>query len=376
VAELRPFTPVVHAEEVADLKARLARTRWPEEATESDWTQGPPLADMRRLVEHWRDGYDWERYAARIASVPQVLVEIDELDVHAVHVRSSDPKAVPLLLTHGWPSTCLEFVDVVPLLTEPGEGQSFHVVCPSLPGYGWSGKPSGTGWGVERTADAWVALMEALGYPKFIAQGGDWGAMVATEIGVRHPDRLLGLHLTMPMATREDGDEADASELQLAGIERENRFRRGGHGYNLLQRTRPQTIGYSLVDSPVGQCAWIVEKLRDWSGVDDDGQSLLTEDEMLDVVSTYWLTGTGASSARLYREAVGLDRGAPVDVPTGVTVFPHEIIRPPRRAVARRYRGLCYWSEKDRGGHFPAAEVPDLFAEEIRAFAEELDLKR
>lgn len=372
MAEPRSFTPRVNPDEVAELHARLERTRWPEEETEPGWEQGPPLVEMRRLVDHWRDGYDWERFAARIASVPQLLVEIDGLDIHAIHVRSSDPDAVPLLLTHGWPSTCFEFLDVIRLLTEPEEGQAFHVVCPSLPGYGWSGKPAGPGWGVERTADAWVELMEALGYSRFIAQGGDWGAMVTTELGVRHPDRLLGVHLTMPMAAREEGDEDGASELQLAGLEREARFRKQGHGYNLLQRTRPQTIGYSLTDSPVGQCAWIVEKLNDWSGIDEAGRCLLDDDAMLDVVSTYWLTGTAASSARLYREAVGLDRATYVDVPTGVTVFPHEIIRPPRKAVERRYRGLNYWSEQDRGGHFAAAEVPDLFAGEVRAFVETL----
>lgn len=372
MAEPRPFIPTVDQDQIADLRTRLELTRWPEAATEPGWSQGPPLDEMKRLVEHWRDGYDWDRYAARIASVPQVLVEIDDLDIHAVHVRSSDADAVPLLLTHGWPSTCFEFLDVIPLLTDPAEGQAFHVVCPSLPGYGWSGKPSDPGWGVEKTADAWVALMDALGYSELIAQGGDWGAMVSTEIGVRQPDRLLGLHLTMPMAGSEPGDEADATEHQLAGIEREKRFRSGGHGYNLLQRTRPQTIGYALTDSPVGQCAWIVEKLRDWSGIDKDGRSLLSDDAMLDVVSTYWLTGTGASSARLYREAVGLDRSVPVDVPMGCSVFPHEIIRPPRRAVARRYRDLRRWSEPDRGGHFAAAELPVTFAGEVRAFVEGL----
>lgn len=368
MVEPRPFTPDLDEKLVADLRSRLSLTRWPEESTEPDWAQGPPLEVMQRLVAHWQNGYNWERYAARVTSVPQVLVEIDGLDIHAVHVRSNDPDAVPLLLTHGWPSTCFEFLDAIPFLTEPKQGQAFHVICPSLPGYGWSGKPGRAGWGVEKTADAWVELMDALGYAEFIAQGGDWGAMVSTELGVRHRDRLLGLHLTMPMAVARDGDEAGASDLVRAGIEREKWFRTQGSGYNLLQRTRPQTIGYALTDSPVGQCAWIVEKLRDWSGVDSAGRSLLSDDAMLDVVSTYWLTGTGASSARLYREAVGLDRSVPVEVPTGCTVFPYEIIRPPRKAVARRYRDLCYWNEQDRGGHFAAAEVPELFADEVRAF--------
>lgn len=371
MSTVRPFTPEISEPQVANLRARLDLTRWPEQETGPG--QGLPLERMKGLVDHWRSGFDWDRYAARIASVPQVLVEIDGLDIHVVHARSSRRDAIPLVLTHGWPSTCFEFLDVIPLLTEPAEGQPFHVICPSLPGYGWSGKPTTTGWGVERTADAWIELMEILGYARFVAQGGDWGAMVTTELGVRHPGSLIGVHLTMPMAAREEGDEDGASELQLTGLEREARFRKQGHGYNLLQRTRPQTIGYSLTDSPVGQCAWIVEKLNDWSGVDEAGRCLLDDNAMLDVVSTYWLTGTAASSARLYREAVGLDRATYVDVPTGVTVFPHEIIRAPRKAVERRYRALTYWSEQDRGGHFAAAEVPERFAREIRAFAEALN---
>lgn len=366
--EVVRFTPTVDEDQVADLRRRLEMTRWPEAATEPGWGQGPPLGEMQRLVAHWREGYDWAAYAERIASVPQVLVEVDGLDIHAIHVRSSDPAAIPLVLTHGWPSTCFEFLEVLPLLTDPTHGQAFHVVCPSLPGYGWSGKPTSTGWGVARTADAWVELMDALGYEHFVAQGGDWGAMVSTELAIRHPERLIGLHLTMPMAASEPGDEVGASDHQVAGIAREKQFRSNGHGYNLLQRTRPQTIGYALADSPVAQCAWIVEKLRDWSGVDEQGRSFLDDDTMLDVVSTYWLTGTGASSARLYNEALGLDRTVPVDVPTGVTAFPHEIIRPPRKAVERRYRGLRYWSEQDSGGHFSAAEVPEIFAAELRSF--------
>lgn len=362
----RPFEPEIGADEVSSLRARLALTRWPEPATEPD--HGPALDEVRRLVEHWRDGYDWDRYRTRIGSVPQVVTEVDGLDIHAIHVPSTRPDAVPVVLTHGWPSTCYEFLDVVPLLTEPEEGPAFHVVVPSLPGYGWSGKPTGPGWGVERIADAWVELMGRLGYDDFVAQGGDWGSLVSTEIAVRHPSRLRGLHLTMPTAPSEDADRRDVPPSQRRGLEREARYRAEGYAYAMVNRTRPQTIGYALVDSPAGLCAWIGEKLADWSGTDADGRPLLDDDAVLDVVSTYWLTSSAASAARLYREAGRLARDTPVDVPTGCSVFPEEIIRPPRSAVARRYRDLRYWNEPERGGHFPAAELPEVFAAELRAF--------
>lgn len=363
---VRGFRPEVAPEQVADLRARLAMTRWPEQATEGG--QGPALGEMRRLVAYWQDGYDWERFAARIGSVPQVLTQIDGLDLHAVHVRSSDPDAIPLVLTHGWPSTCFEFLDAIPLLTEPRDGRAFHVVCPSLPGYGWSDRPTEPGWGIERIADAWVSLMARLGYGDFVAQGGDWGALVSTEMAVRHPARVLGLHLTMPTARTDEADRDGASASERRGLEREARYRAEGYGYARINRTRPQTIGYSLLDSPAGLCAWIVEKLEAWSGTDEEGRSLLDDDAMLDIVSTYWLTGTAASAARLYREAGRLAREATVDVPTGCTIFPGEIIRPPRSAVARRYRDLRYWSEPPRGGHFAAAELPETFAGELHAF--------
>ncbi|WP_082606072.1 epoxide hydrolase family protein [Nocardioides sp. Root190] len=362
------FVPEVSDDEITDLRARLDATRWPEEATEPGNAQGPALADLRELVGHWQRGYDWDRLAKRLGSVPQIRVEVDGLGIHAVHVRSSRPDAVPLVLTHGWPSTCFEFLDLVPLLTEPRDGQAFHVVAPSLPGHGWSARPSSTGWGIERTADAWAALMEALGYPVFVAHGGDWGAVVSSALARRHPDRVAGLHLTLPVSRATEQDRADASDSERRGLEREDHYRKDGYAYAQVQRSRPQTIGYGLVDSPVALCAWIAEKLWDWSGTDQDGISLLSFDDVLDIVSVYWLTATGASAARLYREVDWRAQAAPVDVPTGCSIFPAEIIRPPRSAVARQYRDLRHWREMDRGGHFAAAEVPDLLAAEIQAF--------
>jgi pimeloyl-ACP methyl ester carboxylesterase len=327
---------------------------------------------LRGLAERWVDGYDWDRYRARLARWPQVRLELQGLMTHAIHVPSSRPDAVPLLLGHGWPSTCFEFDRALPLLVDPPAGTpAFHVLCPSLPGYGYAGVPTEPGWGVGSTASWWAQLMTALGYPRFVVHGGDWGAMVATEMALRLPERLLGLHLTMPLARVGDDDRASASGAQADGVARERAFRREGFAYALVQATRPQSIGVALDDSPVGLLAWIGEKLDAWSGDDPDGRSLLDEDAVLDVVTTYWLTRTATSSARLYAESLRLDLDEPVaGVPTGCSVFAAEVVRPPRSAVERRYGPLVSWSEVPLGGHFPAAEVPEMFAEELRAFAE------
>lgn len=369
---VQAFVPEVGGAQVADLRDRLSGTRWPEEATEPGGVQGPGLADLQELVAYWRDGYDWARLEKRVTSVPQVRVEVDGLGIHAIHVRSNRPDAVPLVLTHGWPSTCFEFLDVLPLLTDPEQGQAFHVVAPSLPGYGWSDRPSTTGWGVERTADAWAALMDALGYPAFMAHGGDWGAVISTALARRHSDRVLGLHVTLPMSKATEADREWASANERRGLEREDAYRKDGYAYAQVQRSRPQTIGYALVDSPAALCAWIAEKLWAWSDTGPEGASLLSADDVLDTVSIYWLTATGASAARLYREVDWRAQSGFVDVPSGCSIFPAEIIRPPRSAVARQYRDLRHWRELDRGGHFAAIEVPHLLATEIRDFAEVL----
>lgn len=374
---VRPFVPEITPEAIADLSERMGRSRWPEAATEPGAeTQGPRVEDLRRLAAYWIGGYDWGRFADLVTSPPQVLTPIDGVDVHAIHAPSPRPDAVPLLLTHGWPSTCFEFTRLLPILngTENDDGPAFHVVCPSLPGYGWSGKPAEAGWGADRIADAWAELMSRLGYDRFIASGGDWGAIVSTEVAIRHPDRLLGLHLTMPIARTSDDDRGALSQAEERGLAREADYRRDGFAYALVQLTRPQTIGYGLVDSPLALLAWIAEKLRAWSGHDQDGAPLLSDDDLLDVVGVYWFTATGASSARLYREALRMDSGTPVHVPTGCSIFADEIIRPPRRAVERRYRNLVSWQEVPIGGHFAALEVPGLFAEQLRAFAHTLDM--
>ncbi len=346
------FTPEVSDSDIGRLRDRLASARWPDPTTAAD--QGIALERVQALASYWRDGFDWSRYRARLGALPQVRLEIDGLATHAIHLPSSRPDAVPLLLGHGWPSTCFEFDAVAPLLRS-----EFHVVAPSLPGYGFSEIPAEAGWGVERTADGWAALMAALGYDRFVVHGGDWGALVATELAIRQPERLIGLHLTMPVAKLEAGELG----------EREASYRRTGFGYAQIQMTRPQTIGYGLDDSPVGLLAWVAEKLEEWCGRDADGGLLLSDDAILDVVSTYWLTRTATSSARMYYESLRTDLRRPVTgVPTGCSLFADEIIRPPRAAVERRYGPLVSWREVPLGGHFPAAEVPDLFAAELRYF--------
>ncbi|MCW2816139.1 MAG: hypothetical protein JWN84_3594 [Nocardioides sp.] len=366
---VREFRPVVDDAEIADLQDRLDRVRWPSAEAAPD--QGLSLATVQRLVRRWRGGFDWDAWRKRLG-VPQVHVEVDGLDVHAVHLppagSAAAPIAVPLLLAHGWPSTCFEFLDAARLLTDGSTGRAFEVVCPSLPGYAFSGPAAGV-WDAVRTADAWVALMGALGHDRFLVHGGDWGAVVATAMAQRHPDRVLGLHLSMPLARVGEGDLDGASEAEARGAARERAYRRTGFDYARIQATRPQTIGYALDDSPTGLLAWVGEKLIDWCGRDEAGDPLLDDDAVLSVVSTYWMTRTATSAARMYHSSLRTDLDSPVPVPTVCSVFADEVIRAPRAAVARRY-DLRAWREVDRGGHFPAAEVPELFAAEVRAAAD------
>ncbi|MDR7254203.1 pimeloyl-ACP methyl ester carboxylesterase [Nocardioides sp. BE266] len=371
------FEPAVAADDVLDLRRRLASVRWP--SASLDPGHGTSLERMKHLVSRWERDYDFERLEQRLRTHPQIRLEVDGVLHHAVYLRSPDPAAVPLLLGHGWPSTCYEFDRVVERLTQASDhAPAFHVVCPSLPGYAYSGKPTEPGWGPARTADAWVSLMSALGHDRFVAHGGDWGASVSTELAIRHPDRLLGLHLSMPLVQVTEEDRAAVTtELGRAGAERERAFRRSGYAYALLQMTRPQTIGYSLEDSPVGLLAWLTEKLDAWSDWHPDRSSFLDDDAVLDVTSVYWLTRSATSAARMYAEGLRSDLGRAVtEVPTGCSIFGADVIQPPRSAVERRYRRLVTWSELEHGGHFPAAEVPDIFIDEIRAFARGIGLTR
>jgi pimeloyl-ACP methyl ester carboxylesterase len=366
---IEPFTIDVADSALEDLRTRLSATRWPEPATTSGWEQGPPVDYLRSLCRYWADGYDWRAAESRLNRLPQFRTVIDGLGVHFAHVRSPHPHAVPLVMTHGWPGSFVEFERVMGPLADGSP--PFHVVCPSLPGYAFSDKPAAPGWTVERIADAWAELMTRLGYEQFLAQGHDWGTSVSTALAQRHPARVLGLHLVPPLVAPDPatfGDLTDAERAALAGLVSND------DGYSWEHRTRPQTIGYALVDSPAALCGWIVEKFQAWSDCGGDLESVFTRDQLLDNLMLYWLPASGASAARLYRESFAdvearFRAGATdlVSAPVGASVFPKENPRPSRRWAARRFTDIRYWSEPVRGGHFAAFEQPELFVAEVQA---------
>jgi pimeloyl-ACP methyl ester carboxylesterase len=358
-----------------DLGQRLAAVRFPERETVSDQSQGVQLERVRRLVEHWRTRYDWRRVEARLNGFGQFRTRIDGLGVHFLHVRSRHAGAVPIVLTHGWPGSVVEFLDVIGPLTDPTAyggtaADAFHVVVPSLPGFGLSDRPATTGWNVPRIARAWAQLMTRLGYDRWIAQGGDWGAVVTHELAKLGPAGLAGIHLNFfPVFQPPVGDPPTAEE-QVA-LDRLQRFFNDGAGFVSQQSTRPQTVGYGLTDSPMGQAAWILEKFVEWTDSDGRPEEVLGLDRMLDDIMLYWLPGTAASSARIYWEDARTAT-TPNDftVPVGFTVFPGEIIPTPRVWAERVYQdNLVYFHQVDRGGHFAAFEQPRIFVDELRTFA-------
>ena len=370
--EIRPFQIHSSDAELEDLKRRLQATRWPDAETVSDWSQGVPLAYVQKICAYWEHSYDWRKTEKRLNALPQFRTEIDALGIHFVHVRSKHDGATPLILTHGWPGSIVEFLKAIPLLTDPtahgGEvADAFHVVCPSLPGFGFSDKPKKNGWTVERIASAWSVLMRRLGYDWYFAQGGDWGAAVTTAIGVQDTEHCHGIHLNMA-TVRPDPETmnnlTDEEKDCLAGIKH---YQDWDSGYSKQQSTRPQTVGYGLNDSPAGLAAWILEKFWAWTDSGGDPESVLTRDEMLDDVMMYWLPRTAASSARIYWESFGKTNMDPVRIPVGMTIFPKEIFRVSRRWAEKRYLNLVYWNRVDRGGHFAAFEQPKVFVEELRA---------
>jgi epoxide hydrolase len=368
--ELKQFRIDVPTEVLDDLQARLAHTRWPEAECVGDWSQGIPLAYTRELAAYWADGYDWRSREAALNRFDQFTTEIDGLDIHFIHQRSPHEDALPLVMTHGWPGSIAEFQNVIDPLVDPPSGRpedAFHVVCPSLPGYGFSGKPSTTGWGVDKIAQAWETLMLRLGYDRYGAQGGDWGAAVTTQIG-RNGGHCIAIHLNMPIAMPAAGSEGDLSEDELQALAAYAAHRKWGTGYSKQQSTRPQTLGYGLVDSPVGQLAWIVEKFWAWTDCGGHPENVVSRDELLDNVMLYWVTGSGASSARLYWESFNnFITAGRVELPTGVAVFPKEILRTPRHWCEAAYN-ITHWTAMPRGGHFAAFEQPELFVDDVRAF--------
>lgn len=369
---ITPFRIEVSDHELADLRDRLRRTRWPENETVDDWSQGVPLSYAKDLCGYWADGYDWRRTEGRLNSVPQFRTEIDGLGIHFMHVRSPHDNALPLILSHGWPGSIVEFRKAIEPLTDPPDpADAFHLVIPSLPGYGFSDKPTGSGWGVQRIARGWAELMARLGYSRYGAQGGDWGTSITTSLGQQDREHLAGIHLMPPIAAPDPATFDDLTDAEAAALADLRRAQESGDGYSLEQSTKPQTIGYGLVDSPAALATWIAEKFQAWT----DPDSALSRDEILDNIMLYWLTAAGASAARLYWESFTQVQAwftestvDTVDVPAGCSIFPKELPRPSRRWAEKRYVDIRYWNELPRGGHFAAFEQPELFANELRAF--------
>lgn len=380
---IRDFRLDVPPSEIDDLKRRLNCTRWPERETVGDWSQGVPSEYLKEFCQYWANEYDWYTTQDRLNQFAQYKTEIEGLDIHFIHVRSSHADAKPLILTHGWPGSVVEFHKVIEPLTEPtkhgGDPQdAFHVVCPSMPGYGFSSKPTAIGWDITRIAAAWDELMNRLGYHQYRAQGGDWGSVVTTVIGIQNKGSCVGIHVNMLSTTATKEARTNPNTADKAAIAAGQRFQKLDSAYSKVQSTRPQTLGYSLADSPVGQAAWIVEKFYQWSDCDGHPENVLSRDELIDNIMFYWLTNSGASSARLYWESYDNPFGpgdTTVKVPTGVSNFPKEIIPMPKSWADQRYP-ICYWSDLEKGGHFAAFEQPALFVQEMRNWlrvAETLD---
>ncbi len=370
--EIRPFRIETPEEDLVDLKRRLAATRWPDPETVDDWSQGAPLAWMQEICTYWKDTYDWRQTEARLNQRDQFLTEIDDVDIHFLHIRSPHSGALPLVLTHGWPGSIIEFQKVLDPLTNPKEHggeeiDAFHLVVPTLPGYGYSGRPSAPGWSVEKIAGAWSQLMARLDYEWYAAQGGDWGAAVTTGIAIQDPEHCHAIHLNMPTVRPDPDTMDDLTEFEkdaLAGIKH---YQDWDSGYSKQQSTRPQTLGYGLADSPSGQAGWILEKFWAWMDCDGHPENVLTKDELLDNVMMYWLTNAGASSARLYWESFSRGSREPVNIPVGCSIFPKEIFRASRRWAEKRYSNIVYWNVLEKGGHFAAFEQPELYVGEVRA---------
>jgi pimeloyl-ACP methyl ester carboxylesterase len=384
---IRPFHIHVPDEAIADLRRRIAATRWPPRETVNDRSQGVRLATIQPLVHYWGTGYNWRKIEAQLNALPQFMTRIDGLDIHFVHVRSREPNALPLIITHGWPGSILELLKVIGPLTNPtaygGRAEdAFDLVLPSMPGYGFSEIPKTTGWGPERMARAWAELMRRLGYKRYVSQGGDWGSVVSEAMARQAPPGLIGIHINMPATVPADIAKSlkcgDPPPNGLSPKEKDaykslaNLYDRGS-GYAIMMVTRPQTVGYALEDSPAGLAAWIYDKFADWTQSGGEPERILTRDEILDDISLYWFTGTAASSARLYWENNNNNFNADsqktrdIALPVAVTVFPGEIYRAPKTWTERAFRKLIYFNEVEKGGHFAAWEQPALFSVELRA---------
>jgi pimeloyl-ACP methyl ester carboxylesterase len=382
--EIRPFHLEIPQEQIDELRRRITATRWPSKELVDDRSQGVQLATMQALARYWTTDYDWRKVEAQLNALPQFTTEIEGVDIHFIHVKSPHANALPLIMTHGWPGSVIELLEAVGPLTDPtshgGTAEdAFDLVLPSLPGYGFSGEPREVGWNVGRIAQAWAELMHRLGYTRYVAQGGDVGASVTDQMGRQAPEGLLGIHMNLLVTTLSGAPVPENTEEERAAREAINTFRASGFGYFLEMATRPQTIGYAQLDSPVALAAWMLDHDTDAyykvssAFVDGKPSGNLTRDHILDNITTYWLTGTGASAARSYWESGQAQAKAagqappPMTLPFGFTTFPGEIWRTPRSWVEKAYPNVIYFNEVDRGGHFAAWEEPELFSSELRA---------
>ena len=372
MSDLTPFRIEVPDTAVADLRDRLARTRFPENETVDDWSQGVPLAYFKEIVTYWRDQYDMQRIAERLNPYPQFKTTLDGLGIHFLHIHSPEANALPLIMTHGWPGSVVEFLKVVGPLTDPAAhggaaADAFHLILPTLPGYGFSDRPTAPGWTVEKTAGAWAQLMARLGYGQYVAQGGDWGAVVTAKLAAQDPEHCQAFHLNMVVAPPPQDMMTELSPLEERALAAMAHYQAKDSGYSKQQSTRPQTLGYGLADSPSGQAAWILEKFWAWTDCDGHPENVLSRDEMLDDIMMYWLTNSGASSGRLYWESFGAAGGGdPITTPMGGSVFPKEIFQASRRWAEARFPNIIHWNELDKGGHFAAFEQPEVFVNEVR----------
>lgn len=380
---IRPFRVAVPEADISAMKRRVAETRWADAEPAPDDSQGVRRQTIEALLRYWATDYDWRKVEAKLNALPMFLTEIDGLDIHFIHVRSRHENALPMILTHGWPGSVLEFLKVIDPLTNPTAhggvaDDAFHVVVPSIPGFGFSAKPTSLGWGSDHIGRAWSVLMRRLGYDSYVSQGGDCGSVISQRMALQHVPGLLAVHLNMPAVVPADiartlaaGDPAPASlsPKERAAFDQLEAFYRDNSAYAAMMNTRPQTIGYSLVDSPVGMAAWMYEKIAQWTYSGGHPERVLTRDEIIDDIALYWLTGSGASAARIYWEdhSNNFNARGLIDLPVAVSVFPGEIFRAPKSWAERCYKRLIYFNEASNGGHFAAWEQPQIFAEEVRA---------
>ena len=372
---IRPFQINIPESELNQLSDRLKSTRWPDAETVSSWDQGIPLDYAKSLANYWINEYDWRRCEKMLNQWPNYMTSIEDIDIHFIHKPSPHPDALPIIISHGWPGSVIEFCKVIDALTEPekygGDAKdAFSVVIPSLPGYGFSDKPKTPGTSVEKIGRMWGQLMRTIGYKEYVAQGGDWGAIISQSMGITEVENCKAIHLNMPIVMPDPETMNELSEKEQSALDAMNYYNEWDSGYSKQQSTRPQTVAYGLSDSPVGQMSWIIEKFYSWTDCVQEGEkkleTVLTKDELLDNVMIFWLTNSSASSARLYWESFNNPNFDPINIPTGCSQFPKEIFQCSRRWAEKRFSKLIYWNELDRGGHFAAFERPDTFVEELR----------